>query len=219
MDRHGGTTVQVVPGLKASAVKVQTTTAARLVQRMLDGYGQAELFEWTHAADIGKVAFDIDARATDTTAPALLAAALAALVTFFGFMPDLVVLASSHGPPTGPNAHKLSFRIYVSGFRMRLADVKARILRLGLDSRHGGPFDPAIYSTNQKLRLVGSVKGSGDTRNLQLIDSAGAPVQPTPDLLLATLVQVVDDSWPLLAEPPTASIRDPREGRERRNPR
>ena len=84
---------------------------------------------------------------------------------------------------------------------MRMADIKARLLRLALDSRHGGAFDAAIYGLNQKLRMVGSIKTPQDARNLQLLDAAGAPATPTLDLLADTIVQLVDPAWPLLEEP------------------
>ena len=202
-----GDQVHIVTGLKASAARVETTTAARLVRRMLAHYGSAELFEWTHSATIGKVVFDVDGKTTGeagTTAAALLAAALACVDTFFGFRPERIIVASSHGadlPADHPSHTKLSYRIFVLGFRMRMADIKARLLRLALDSRHGGAFDAAIYGLNQKLRMVGSIKTPKDARNLQLLDAAGAPATPTLDLLADTIVQLVDPAWPLLEEP------------------
>ena len=165
---------------------------------MLAGHGRTELYEWTHASTIGKVVFDIDARSTDTTPAELLEAALAAIDAFFGFRPMHIVIAASHGdalPPDHPCHTKLSYRIFVLGFRMTMADQKARILRLGLDSRHGGPFDPAIYSVNQKLRMVGSIKTPDDPRVLARTDG-----DPTAARLRDTLVQVVDPDWPLLTE-------------------
>ena len=190
-----------VIGLKASAARVETADSRRLAHRMLATYGQAEIYEWIHARDVGKVAFDVDGRASETTAEALLRLALEGVATFFGFTPTHVIVSQAHG------GDKLSYRIYVVGYRMRIADVKARLLRLGLDDRHGGPFDPAIYGTNQKLRCTGSQKTRADPRPLQLVDLDGRPVAPTEDLLHHTLVQVVDDEWPLLEEPPAGPTR------------
>ena len=186
---------EYVIGLKASAARVETADITRLARRMLAEYGRAEIFEWLHAHLIGKPVFDIDGKAAETTAEALLAAALAALATFFGgTMPPDVIIASSHG------GEKLSYRLFVSGYRMQLGDIKRRIMRLGLDSRAGGPFDPAIYSRNQKLRMVGSIKTPTDRRVLKLIDVSGADMGPTVELLAATIVQNVDEGWPLLIE-------------------
>ena len=186
------TPVQHVEGLKASAARVQSTEASRLVRRMLAHYGRAQLFEWYRAHTVGKPVFDVDGRAADTTATALLAAALAGIDTFFGFRPDRIVISASHG------GEKLSYRVYVPGYRMRMADQKARLVRLGLDKNR--PFDAAIYGSQQKLRMTGSIKTPQDTRVLKLIDAQGKNLLPTEALLLDTLVQVVEEDWPLLTE-------------------
>ena len=202
-------TVAIVAGLRASAARVEQASPAALVRRMLAEYGRAQLFEWYKASLVGKVVFDVDGKASATTAAALLEAALAALDAFFGVGPDTprprILIAASHGDPDAAvNADKLSYRIYVLGFRMRMSDIKRRLLRLRLDDKHGGPFDAAIYSANQKLRMAGSIKTPDDPRNLALVDSTGAPREPTAALLMDTLVQVVDDSWPLIEEPTDA---------------
>ena len=183
-----------VEGLKSSRARVEHAELSRLIRRMLAGYGRSQLYEWYQASIIGKVAFDVDGKTADTDAAALLEAALAGVKLFFGFMPPGVLIASSHG------GQKLSYRIYVPGFRMLLADVKLRLVRLGLDK--GRPFDAAIYGANQKLRMAGSIKTPEDARVLKLIDAQGRDLQPTEDLLKDTLVQVVDEAWPLLTEPP-----------------
>ena len=184
-----------VVGLKASRARVEHAAPGSLVRRMLAEYGRAQLFEWYQASTVGKVVFDVDGKAGATTAPALLQTALAAVATFFGHMPDGVVIASSHG------GEKLSYRIFVLGFRMTMSDIKKRIIRLGLDKNR--PFDTAIYSANQKLRMVGSIKTPEDARVLKLIDAEHRDVEPTRERLLDTVVQVVDPSWPLLEEPPS----------------
>ena len=182
-----------VEGLKASAARVEEADADRLVRRMLAAYGLAELYEWYQAITVGKVVFDVDGKASQSTAAALLEAALAGVAAFFGFMPDRVLIASSHG------GDKLSYRLFVPGYRMQMADIKHRLVRLGLDKNR--PFDSAIYGTNQKLRMVGSIKTKQDRRPLKLVDATGADIAPTHELLLDTLVQVVDNDWPLLEEP------------------
>ena len=193
-----------VVGLKSSAARVEQATVPAFLRRMLAEYGRAQIFEWYQALTVGKVVFDVDGKASETTADALLLAALDAVRAFFApDEPPRIVLASSHGGP------KLSYRVYCVGVRMRMKDVKARILRLGLDGRSGGPFDTAIYSANQKLRAAGSIKTPADARVLKLIDDRQNDLPPTVDLLRDTLVQVVDASWPLLEEDATPPPRAP----------
>ena len=190
-----------VVGLKASRARVDHVHPDVLVRRMLAEYGWAQLFEWYRKDMIGKVVFDVDGEvsaAAGVTARTLLRAALAGVDTFFGFTPARVVIASSHAGEA--DGDKVSFRIFVPGYRMLIADVKKRVLRLELNGKAGGPFDPAIYGANQKLRMVGSIKTPEDRRVLKLVDAQQVDVLPTHALLLDTLVQVVDDGWPLLTE-------------------
>ena len=190
-----------IEGLKSGAAKAEYADADRLAHRMLVHYGCAELYEWYKASLIGKVVFDVDGHLQgDTTAEALLRDALAGVETFFGFMPQRILVAAAHGQGEGhPHGDKLSFRIYVQGYRMVMADVKKRLVRLGLDKNR--PFDAAIYGANQKLRMAGSIKTKQDRRPLKLINPDHSDLQPTEQLLLDTLVQVVDPDWPLLEEP------------------
>ena len=195
-----------VSGLKSHAARVQYTDASRLVKRMLAHYGTSELYEWYKATTVGKVVFDVDGKRTATVTEAtLLRDALEGVRAFFlGTMPDRFIVAASHGAGEGhPNGDKLSYRIFVPGFRMRMADIKARLLRLGLDKNR--PFDAAIYGSQQKLRMVGSIKTQQDPRPLELVDVHGQVVSPTRDLLLDTLVQVVEDAWPLLTDSDAAT--------------
>ena len=185
--------IAFIQGLRSSAARVEHATVANFVRRVLLEYGRAQLFEWLHAADVGKVVFDVDGK-PPATADALLAAAIAAVAVFLGHTPPRIVIASSHGPA------KLSFRLWLPDYRMLLGDIKKRILRLALDDKHGGPFDPAVYGSNQKLRLPGSIKSPDDQRLLQLVDSSGVAVEPTAALLRDCLVQVVDPRAPLLTE-------------------
>ena len=182
-----------VHGLKSSAARVEHGDPLRLVRRMLAHYGLEQLYEWYKASTIGKVVFDVDGSASKTTASVLLATALAAVAAFFdGIMPERVLIAAAHG------GDKLSYRLFVPGYRMRMSDIKARIVRLGLDKNR--PFDAAIYGAQQKLRMVGSIKTPQDQRPLKLVDRNGCEVEPTLDLLMDTLVQVVNEDWPLLTE-------------------
>ena len=199
-------------GLKASAARVEDADADKLVRRMLAEYGTAQLYEWYQASTIGRVVFDVDAKTSKTTAPALLDAAIAGVAAFFnGELPTHLTIAASHGLGKGhTNGDKLSYRIFVHGVRARMSDIKARLVRLGLDKNR--PFDAAIYGANQKLRMVGSIKTPDDRRPLKLVDRQGVEIAPTADLLLATLLQVVEDEWPLLEED-SHSIKPPKKAR------
>ena len=196
------TGVRIVAGLKTSLARVETAPATDLAARMSAGYGRLALYEVYKSSSVTKVCFDVDGKAADTDATTLLARAMCGVETFFGRRPDRVVVSSSHGGP------KLSYRIYVLGYRMKIADQKARLARLGLDERSGGPFDAAIYGANQKLRMTGSIKTPDDTRVLALSTPEGVPLDPTQvtcAMLVDTLVQVVDPAWPLLEEPGTGT--------------
>ena len=183
--------VNFIVGLKSPAARAETASPERLAHRMLATYGEAQLYEWYKSSIIGKPMFDVDGKADATTAEQLLADALAGITTFFGFTPPNIIIASSHSPPGTGN--KLSYRLFVPGFRMLVSDMKKRLVRLGLDKNR--PFDGAIYGANQKLRMVGSFKTPDDRRVLALVDR-----EPTEAALLDTLVQVIDPSWPLLTE-------------------
>ena len=185
--------VNFIVGLKSPAARAESATPDRLAHRMRATYGDAQLYEWYKSSIIGKPMFDVDGKADATTAEQLLADALAGITTFFGFTPPDIVIASSHSPPGTGN--KLSYRLFVPGFRMLVADMKKRLVRLGLDKNR--PFDGAIYGANQKLRMVGSFKTPDDRRVLALVDR-----EPTEAVLLDTLVQVTDPAWPLIEEPP-----------------
>ena len=194
------TMVSFIVGLKSPAARAETASPERLAHRMRATYGEAQLYEWYKSSIIGKPMFDVDGKADVTTAEQLLADALAGITTFFGFTPPNIIIASSHSPPGTGN--KLSYRLFVPGFRMLVADMKKRLVRLGLDKNR--PFDGAIYGANQKLRMVGSFKTPDDRRVLALVDR-----EPTEAILLDTLVQVTDPSWPLLAEPPLGPTAGP----------
>ena len=195
--------VAIVCGLKSSAAQVEHADPPRLVRRMSAEYRKSQLYEWYQSTTVGKVAFDVDGKSDTTTAPKLLADALAGVATFFGSMPSRYIITASHGAGPGHyNGDKLSFRIVVAGVRMQMKDVKARLVRLGLDRNR--PFDAAIYGANQKLRMAGSIKTQQDKRPLVFIDDRGQELQPTPQLFMDSIVQVVEDEWELLEEPQTS---------------
>ena len=195
--------VAVVTGIRGKATEVETYAAHSVVRDILANFGRLELYEWVLNDRPTKPYFDVDSNTARTTHDQLLAASLAAIDTFFGHRPDLLIIAHSHGDGTGPNAHKLSLRFFVPGFRMTPADIKARIVALDLHEAAGGPFDTAVYGRRQKLRTLGSIKGGPDRRVLRLIDRD----LPSLTQILDTLVQVVDDAWPLLTADNCGDIR------------
>ena len=195
MDPTPPVEVRHVVGITTRLARAVDATVAQLTARMLEEYGRSELYEVYKKSTVGKVCFDVDGKAADTTPLRLLADALRGVETFFGHLPARILVATSHG------AGKLSFRIYVPGYRMSMADQKARIVRLKLDKNR--PFDAAIYGANQKLRMAGSIKSPQDARVLALSDADGVPIDRaliTAAMLADTLVQVVDPGWPLLEE-------------------
>ena len=89
-----------------------------------------------------------------------------------------VIIASSHGRT--PRCYKISYRLVVTGFRMTMAAVKARLVAVDTEKL----FDPAPYNKTQKLRAVGAIKAASDRR---VMDLARRPI--TAELLGTTLVR------------------------------
>ena len=197
------TPVRCVEGLQAHAADVKTRPADELVRTLVAHCGKIDMFEWLLADQVVKPYFDVDARTADTTHDDLLALALEGVAAFFNCSPE-VVIAQSHG------GDKLSLRLYVPGYRMVMGDIKTRMLELGLDARHGGPFDSAVYNARQKLRTICSYKTPSDRRVLLPLDGSTPGFQMVRD----TLVQVVDDGWPLLP----AAVTDSPEAQARVTP-
>ena len=187
------TTVHYTKGLTASAKQVLTKNIFHFVDHLIKFFGQVALFEWIHAADVSKVYFDVDAKSADTTADRLLADAHVGVRKFLGGAPDAplprIKTLFSHGGP------KLSYRLVLPDYRMKIADQKKRTVRLGLDKNR--PFDAAPYGTNQKLRTVGSYKTEEDRRVMDLQRQGGL----TDADLVDTIVQHVTDDMELLTEP------------------
>ena len=180
--------VSIIRGLKGAAKEAKKVNIATLVSEIVAKFKFISIYEWLHADDYAKPYFDVDGKVSETTADDLLVAALAGVDTFFGFKPTRVVVTEAHG------GDKLSFHIFVPGYRMKIADIKKRLVRLGLDKNR--PFDTAVYGSNQKFRMVGSYKTETDQR--PLIFRGG--IEPTHDAVRDTIVQHVEDDWPLLQE-------------------
>ena len=187
------TTVHYTKGLKASARQVLTKNISHFADLLIKFFGQLALYEWLHATDVAKVYFDVDGKASETTADQLLADAHAGVRKFMGMPPDAplprIKTLYSHGGP------KLSYRLVLPDYRMKIADQKKRIVRLGLDKNR--PFDAAPNGTNQKLRTVGSYKTEEDRRVMDL--QREGPL--TDQDLIDTIVQHVTDDMELLTEP------------------
>ena len=98
-----------------------------------------------------------------------------------GFRQEGVVVAASHGPKPGSTQFKLSFRLIVPGFKMRMSAIKARLEAVDT----AGVFDRAPYNKAQKLRCIGAYKTPTDRRVMALQGAA-----PSAALLLGTLAQL-----------------------------
>ena len=181
-------TVSFIQGLKGAAGTAKQWPLAKLVACIVANFGKISLFEWLHSEDVAKPYFDVDAKDSETTAEQLRELALAAVDKFFGFKPTRVVVTASHGNG------KLSYHIFVPGYRMKISDIKKRIVRLELDKNR--PFDTAVYGSNQKFRMVGSYETEADRRTL--VFTGGLEVNH--DNVADTIVQHIEDDWPLLDE-------------------
>ena len=97
-----------------------------------------------------------DAKLSETTKEALPARIMEGFDLFFGFRPAKIVFADACG------GNKLSYHVSVSGYRMKMKmqDVKAQLVRLGLDKNR--PFNGAIYSAYLGSR--GGERGSEPSR-------------------------------------------------------
>ena len=187
--------VSYATSITTPEAKICVIVLATLVAKILIRYKNISFYEWLHAADVGRVYFDVDGKASETTAEALLETALAGVVAFLELPPDSpparLSICDSHG------GNKLSFRIFLRDYKMVIGDQKRRLKRLGLDKNR--PFDDAVYGKNQKLRMVGSYKTPDDKRVLDLLDRGC----PTEQSILDTIVQHVTDDMVLLTEPDT----------------
>ena len=76
-------------------------------------------------------------------------------------------MATRHGVDAKKNVYKLSFRCYLGGFVIKLADMRDIIVRKGLDKCGVGSFDKAPYNKNQLLGRVGFYKSDQDSRILK----------------------------------------------------
>ena len=121
--------VHYTRSLKASAREVVQIPLPSLVAKILISFGIIAFYEWLHSADVGKVYFDVDGKASELTAQALLDSALTGVRIFLDLPPDAPlphhVICESHG------GNKLSFRIFLPGYKMVIGDQKRRLERLG----------------------------------------------------------------------------------------
>ena len=182
--------ISFTESIRTPANAVSTLALLLLVAKVILDFGKISLYEWLHAADVGKVYFDVDGKAAETTAEALLETALQGVKVFMGDLPQpRLSICESHGNG------KLSYRIFLPDYKMTIADQKRRLQRLGLDKNR--PFDAAVYGTNQKLRMVGSFKKPDDRRVLKFLDGSA----PTEQNIMDTIVQYTTPDMTLLTEP------------------
>ena len=186
------TAINFTKSLKASAKEVLTKNIHLFVNVLIKFWGQVSIYEWLHAVDVAKVYFDVDGKASETTAEALLADAHSGVRLFLGIGPDdplpRMMTMFSHG------GDKLSYRLVLPDYRMKIADQKKRLVRLDLDKNR--PFDAAVYGVNQKLRTAGSYK-TKDVRRVMDLQREG----PLTDAdVVDTVVQHVTDEMELLTE-------------------
>ena len=102
-------------------------------------------------------------------------------------------LATRHGYCPTRQMHKLSFRPFPQGMRLRYTDIP-KVLRV-LDQDSDGFWDMSVYKPREQLlACVHGAKGSDDPRVL-------CPEHPDDDPLLY-VAQHWDEAWPLLDLPP-----------------
>ena len=79
---------------------------------------------------------------------------------------DDVVVASSHGQVRrgGGQVHKVSYHLFVPGFKMTMAAMKHRLEAVDGDRL----MDRTVYKSTQKLRAVGATKTARDKRVLSV---------------------------------------------------
>jgi hypothetical protein len=102
-------------------------------------------------------------------------------------------LATRHGYCPTRQMHKLSFRPFPQGMRLRYTDIP-KVLRV-LDQDSDGFWDMSVYKPREQLlACVHGAKGADDPRVL-------CPEHPDDDPLLY-VAQHWDEAWPLLDLPP-----------------
>lgn len=114
-----------------------------------------------------------------------------------------VYVAQRHGfIPTGIAGHisrfKISFRLFVSGYKTTLYSIKNAIINNGCTS-----FDLSVYSRNRRICMILGSKNKGDTRLLIPSDrdvhryAGDKEALRDPEFICNYLVQYVEeDTWP-----------------------
>lgn len=104
-----------------------------------------------------------------------------------------IVFASRHGRlPDG--AFKVSYRIFVGGFRTTLTGIRNAIINTEVSSGFKMSLDMSIYASNRRLCMILCKKSARDDRIL--LPEADEPY--SEDFIRKFFVQDVDDSWPLI---------------------
>ena len=81
-------------------------------------------------------------------------------------------MATRHGVHAEKKVYKLSWRCYLVGFAITMAELKRVIVRKGLDKMGVGSLDGSPYNKHQLLGCVGFCKSKKDKRVLAPIDDS-----------------------------------------------
>jgi hypothetical protein len=155
-------------------------TAKEIEAIVVSGWGSVHYCESLRPTTKVKPFFDWDLYVPDEPSPerkrAYLEDAKRQLVGALELDSDEnIAIATSHGdvPARDGNTYKLSIRFYVQGYAIRATDLAAFVAaRPGLTKSATAGWDNSVYPVRSErlLRVVGAIKGSGDTRVLEPAD-------------------------------------------------
>ena len=156
--------VQHVIGLRTSAKRVAACSFDDFLARLIREYGRGEIYEWLRAKEAGILYWDVEAKASETTADVLMARSYECLRAFFCDIPDYdpdtyIVAATSHA------ADKLSVRFYCDRVVATPEAIKNRIKQLRSDRAQflSGAVDHLVEDTSARRFQVGC-PGPGSSR-------------------------------------------------------
>lgn len=140
------------------------------------GHPQFNRFELLHASMLVHPYFDMDAYSDAAPSDSLVKqqeeAARQNVIKHFKmgdslFCEDHVLVATRHGMVPAKQKFKISVRVYVTCYSIALQDMAALVKAFQEPGLPQGDFwDEGVYSTRQKLGIVGACKGDGDWRVL-----------------------------------------------------
>lgn len=118
-----------------------------------------------------------------------------------------VHIAQRHGH-LSDGRFKISFRVYVTGYRTDLYSIKTAVQVAARRSNRPTLFDTSVYSRNRRLCMILGVKTNEDTRKLMPVRrevDEGRPLDQ--ESLEAYVVQHVSEEWPFIHVDPHADYR------------